>query len=127
MSTATIETAQENQLEVFGPNFIEFPDSGLKVDCAVITVNDKDGQAHEIAAVYGLTKGNYWEFAEYIVCAVNNQKALIDALKNILADCETAQERRTSADLDFATYHAIEYARAALAQVTKQTPKEQGQ
>lgn len=52
--------------------------------------------------------------ARFIVRAVNSHEALVEALRNILADCETAQERRKSADFDFATYHAIEYARAAL-------------
>lgn len=43
--------------------------------------------------------------------------ALYEALRNILADAETADERRTPADWDFAVCHAVEYARAALALV----------
>lgn len=52
--------------------------------------------------------------AAFIVRAVNAFPALVEALENILADCQTADERRTSADLDFAVFHAIEYARTAL-------------
>lgn len=42
---------------------------------------------------------------------------LLAALRDILADCEAAAERRTSADWDFAVTHAIEYASAAIAKV----------
>lgn len=44
------------------------------------------------------------------------ERRMSEALRNIMADCKVAQERRTTADYDFATYHAIDYARAALAE-----------
>lgn len=46
---------------------------------------------------------------------------LIDALENILADCETAAGRNTAADWDFAVTRAIEYARAAIAETEPKT------
>lgn len=41
--------------------------------------------------------------------------ALYVALQTILADCQAAQGRRTTADWDFATSLSVEYAREALA------------
>lgn len=49
--------------------------------------------------------------------AVNHHYALVSALENILADCQTAAEKRTTADWDFAMTQAIEYASAALATI----------
>jgi len=43
---------------------------------------------------------------------------LLEALQNILADAETAEERRTPADWDFACTQAIEAARAAITKAT---------
>lgn len=64
--------------------------------------------------------------AQFACEAMNQHERLVEALRNILADCETAQERRTTADWDFATCQAIEYAREALAEVdATTTTKEQ--
>lgn len=58
--------------------------------------------------------GGQREVAQFACDAMNGYERMIEALRNILADCEDAQERRTAADFDFATLHAVEYARAAL-------------
>ena len=41
-------------------------------------------------------------------------EAMEKALRDIKADCEDAQGKRTGSEFDFATYHAIEHAENAL-------------
>jgi hypothetical protein len=53
--------------------------------------------------------------AELIVRAVNSFEVMREALANILADCERAEETLSVASADFAVTHAISYAREALA------------
>lgn len=43
---------------------------------------------------------------------------MLEALRNILADCENAQ---SPADWDFACVQAVEYARSAIAKATKRS------
>lgn len=65
------------------------------------------------------------EYQRRILTAVNHHDALVAALENILADCQTAAEKRTRADWDFAVTQAIEYASAALATIRQQTGERQ--
>jgi hypothetical protein len=70
-------------------------------------------------------KGNLSVWGREVASIIDAESGLgeaREALKNILADCERAQEVRTAAEFDFATFHAVEYAQEALARIEGSQP-----
>jgi hypothetical protein len=69
-----------DNLEVFGANYLKFPDSGIELDCVTIT-KEVNGEAVEVAAVYGDNQDDAWKQADRLVRCVNAHGSLIAALE----------------------------------------------
>jgi len=111
-------TATQAQLEVFGKNSMQFPDSGLEVDCVIIT-KKVDEENVEVAAVYGDSLPDAEQQAAYIVRACNAYPSLVKALNQAVSAIVHIQDDPTLA-CGSGTKAAIRLCGDALALAEKQ-------